>query len=1055
MGDSGAQAMRQAISQMPTRDPGLRIPAAPPARVQLQGNANPGTVDAQAAEGEASVSQAAAQAAADAGHPMGEDELYPVVPPETLRAEVPAAGDAGGGDGPSGGAAGGPAVAAGGAAGGLSTEDEAASIVAHKEHGGEVRSAVQQGSAQMAAAKADRAQKEQQERQRGDQEMARLEQESARQQAAERQSARGEVAGRRAEWRAQHREVVGTARTEAQQARSQAHQDIERERATGEEEAARHHDQGQQEAVEARRRGEEEAARERQRASQESSGGGFFGWVASRARSFFDGIRRGIQAAFNLARQAVQAALKRAQELAHAVIERARQAAVALVRAAGAALTAVANVALAAFPRLRAAAVGFIQNRVRAAESAINNLANRLKEGVSAVLNLVGRALNGLLNLMERAYLAAVNFVASAVQGIINRVKQAIEMLGQFAALVKDIATNPGQWLRNLGAALMDGVRNHLWAAFKTAVKQWFNDKVEQVVGVGRVVWNLLVRGGISLAQIGHMVWEGIKAAIPPALIALLIEKLISMLVPAAGAILVIIQGLQAAWGAASRILQAFERFFAFLRAVKTGNAGPQFAQAVAAAAIAVLDFLSNFLLTRLARGASRVGQRLRGIAQRIGQRLRGVMRRVGRRLRGVGRRIAGRARRLGQRLRDRFGRRRRQTPEQRRQREQEKKQQRLDRAVREIQPRLAGMLARGTSGIRLWAQIKWWKLRHRLTDLSVTGNSRVQFTARVNPWAQVGQGVRPTGEELRRLVHTVANDLMRHPDVQAAVADVRTSSTTNPQGRTLREHELGAGAAGLPAAVAHARAQGTQLPGPNDWNRWRLGNQGFLVHERHTPGTAAHDMMISGPSRYTPSSADRLGIDYRLQEIGQASGMGRRATAAALRQFVTTGRMPRGIPPEHAARLVRIGFLVFGRESMRNPGNLAFAAMTMRNVEHGTMSWREAFNRRGFVPDDPNQDLTTGGAFPMSFRGSSRAAADREAGAVPAGLPAAERSRRSAAVQELNRREIALAERWLSAEMRAAKLRYFDDQQHARQWIYDRLLEFYRLRRRLVPAEV
>ena len=260
---------------------------------------------------------------------------------------------------------------------------------------------------------------------------------------------------------------------------------------------------------------------------------------------------------------------------------------------------------------------------MRAAEAAINALADKLKEGITAALDLLGRALKGILDLMERAYLAAVEFVASAVQGIINKARQALEMLGQLAALARDIAAGPGQWLRNLGAALMDGVRNHLWGAFKTAVKGWFGDKVEQVVGVGQTVWNLLVRGGITLAQIGTMVWEGIKAAIPPALVALLIEKLVSMLMPAAGAVLLIIQGLQAAWGAASRILQAFERFFAFLRAVQGGNAGPQFATAVAAAATAVLDFLANFLLARLARGASRVGQKLRSIAQRIGQRLR------------------------------------------------------------------------------------------------------------------------------------------------------------------------------------------------------------------------------------------------------------------------------------------------------------------------------------------------------------------------------------------------------------------------------------------------
>lgn len=724
MGESGARAMQQAISRLPTRDPGLRIAPQPPPRVRLEGNAHPGTVDAQAADTASSLNLAASEEAAAAGEPMGEDELYPQVPPEILQAEATGAGShATSGTTQQGGA---PAAPPGEAGGAGSAIDDAASIVAHNEHRDEIRGAVQQGTGQIASARAQRAASEQQERQRAEQEMARLEQENAAQQSAERQRARAEIGGRRAQWRADQQQIVHTARSETNHVRRQAHQDVEQERQRGQDEADRAQEQGQQEAAEARRRGQEEAERERERANQESSGGGFFGWAASAARSFFDGIKRGIQAAFAAARAAVQAALQRAQELAHAAVERARQAAVSLVRAAGNVLTGIANVALAAFPRLREAAVGFIRNRVQAAEGAINALADRLKQGITAALNLLGRALNGILNVMERAYLAAVDFVAGAVQGIINRVKQAIEALGAFAALVKDIASAPGQWLRNLGAALMDGVRNHLWAALKDAVKQWFNDKVQQVVGLGQAVWNLLVRGGISLARIGEMVWEGIKAAIPPALIALLIEKLVSMLVPAASAVLLIVQGLQAAWGAARRILHAFERFFAFLRAVKTGNAGPQFAQAVAAAAVAVLDFLSNFLLARLARGARRVGQRLRAIAQRIGRRLRGVMRRAGRGLRRAGRRLAA----SGRSLRDRFRRRgrRRQRPN-----NTARQQERLRRAIRAVR-RLEG--TRAPFRLVLRVRLAAIRLRYRLSSLIARRepNGRYQVTARINP---------------------------------------------------------------------------------------------------------------------------------------------------------------------------------------------------------------------------------------------------------------------------------------------------------------------------------
>src|SRR5262249_56878266 len=125
---------------------------------------------------------------------------------------------------------------------------------------------------------------------------------------------------------------------------------------------------------------------------------------------------------------------------------------------------------------------------------------------------------------------------------------------------------NPGGWLGNLGTAAKDGVQHHLWGALKSAVKQWFNDKLESVLGLGKMIFNVLIKGCLSLAQIGRMAWEAIIASLPLMIIGLVIEKVISLIVPAAGAIITIIQGLIAAWGAISRIIAAFKTFFAFLK---------------------------------------------------------------------------------------------------------------------------------------------------------------------------------------------------------------------------------------------------------------------------------------------------------------------------------------------------------------------------------------------------------------------------------------------------------------------------------------------------------
>jgi hypothetical protein len=85
-----------------------------------------------------------------------------------------------------------------------------------------------------------------------------------------------------------------------------------------------------------------------------------------------------------------------------------------------------------------------------------------------------------------------------------------------------------------------------------------------------------------------------------------------------------IIEGLQAAWGTISRIIAAFGAFMAFLQAVQSGAAGPLFATALAAAAIVLLDFVSNWLLKKLAGPAKKVGARLKGMGDKLKNKLKG-----------------------------------------------------------------------------------------------------------------------------------------------------------------------------------------------------------------------------------------------------------------------------------------------------------------------------------------------------------------------------------------------------------------------------------------------
>jgi hypothetical protein len=141
---------------------------------------------------------------------------------------------------------------------------------------------------------------------------------------------------------------------------------------------------------------------------------------------------------------------------------------------------------------------------------------------------------------------------------------------------------------------------------------------VMELLGVGGILLSILLEGGISTDDIVKMALDALIVAIPIALVAILIEKLVSMIVPAAGAVLAVIEGLQAAWGTISRIIAAFGAFMAFLLAVQGGGAGPLFATALAAAAIVLLDFVSNWLLKKLAGPAKKVGARLKGMGDKL-----------------------------------------------------------------------------------------------------------------------------------------------------------------------------------------------------------------------------------------------------------------------------------------------------------------------------------------------------------------------------------------------------------------------------------------------------
>ena len=802
------QHVSESVSALPVNDPALNVTAGAAPTLALEGAADPQRA-AEQRDAVAKSSQLAAEAARrDAAQPMGEDHIVPTVPSETLRGTVPAAAKA--------------AAAGGGAAAAPADADAGVAAVAREKSGEQVRAAATAGSQDLTAKRAEQQSKMTQARADSQRDMDSEVAAAGAAQGAERSKARGEVGASRRQWGSEQRDTLAKADADSDQEVVVARRQAVTHQQNAHAEADGHIADGNKKITTARADAEKKAREERERARNESKNDGFFSRLASAIGSFFDGIRKAIHAAFDAARKLVADAIAVAQRLAAAVIDRVRDAVVGLIQLAGKALIAIGDRVLAAFPTLREKFHNAINKLVDGAVAVVNKIADGLKKAVKTLLDLLGKALTAILDAYEALYMAAVNAVASAVKAAINAAKAIIQALGVFAHLIRDIASNPGAWLRNLGAALLDGVRNHLWKAFKAAVKEWFNSKVEAVVGIGKMIFEVLKKGGIPFSRIAKMVWVAVKSAIPRAIIEFLIQKVISLLVPAAAAIMAIIEGLQAAWATASRIIAAIGLFVDFLKQVKGGNAGPAFARAVAAAVIVVIEFTANFIISKIGKGAKGVGGKLSAIAAKIMAFLKKGVAAVGRVLKKVGKAIVRAVKAVGRALRaavkwianSKFGQALRaagrwlantklgkaiikayQAIKKKIQDTKEKikkwwekrnspeaKQARLDKAVAEIRPRAQGVLARGIARPLFLLRLAFWKIRYGLSRLHFEGS---KIVAVVNPIAEItdAEKLRNIGERLEPLLAAAEAEFferlkgIRSPDEEAHLEEAKAAA--------------------------------------------------------------------------------------------------------------------------------------------------------------------------------------------------------------------------------------------------------------------------------------
>jgi phage-related protein len=603
--DAEIQQMQGAVNGVPTSDGRLFTTVGAAPKVKLEGETDPALADEQHRQTGERISQTHALGRQDSAVGLGEDQVYPNVPGETLTASVPGRTPAGGG----------PAAGAG-AGGGL--DPDTVSAVAVQERGPQIQAGYADGQAKMGQAQQDK--QSQSDEARADNK-AKVEQavaENSDQQAAERQRAKEDAAGKRGEWRVEQDKAVEENTKDADAKHLKAREDTSAKKTEADADIEKRKAEDNDKIEKERKESEEKARKQREAKKEESSG--WWGWVKSKVKAAFNALVSAIKGLFDLAVKAINAIKEGFKKAINGLIDLAAKAITGIIKGLANALLAVVSVIGTVFPGIAEKMRKAIISMRDAAIAKVQQLAEGLKKAVNALIDALAGALVAVLRLYEKLLLAAVEVVRGVVMAAIEFVESAIKLLGELAALIKDIAPDPIGWIRKFGAAARDGIRNFLWGAIKTAVKEWFNAKVEAVIGIGKLLWNVLVKGCMSVAQIGKMAWQAIVKSLPAMIISIVIEKVISMLIPAAGGIIAIAQGVMAAYQSISRIIAAFSAFLTFLKAVKAGGvaAACLFAKAVAAGAVALLEFITNFLMVRIAGALKGVGSKLKGIAEKI-----------------------------------------------------------------------------------------------------------------------------------------------------------------------------------------------------------------------------------------------------------------------------------------------------------------------------------------------------------------------------------------------------------------------------------------------------
>jgi hypothetical protein len=174
--------------------------------------------------------------------------------------------------------------------------------------------------------------------------------------------------------------------------------------------------------------------------------------------------------------------------------------------------------------------------------------------------------------------------------------------------------------------------------------------------------------------------------------------------------------------------------------------------------------------------------------------------------------------------------------------------------------------------------------------------------------------------------------------------------------------------------------------------------------------------------SRRARKKLDRsAGLDPEAVKALESLDLKDATIAQMMQGFLETGLWPQNVTKREREKLGRVVYLMYVRESVRDPENVALAPMTIDLIARGQMTFHEAFAE--FEGDDGTVESRTRtggrGRYPASMEGAAPAARGLVAEDRNERLRVSEHGREETR-RELEWRKVDLVTRWLEARLRS-----------------------------------